>query len=201
PAKHSSTLENMRLWDWQALQDTLQAIQVIRPYYDFPDVDIDRYAIDGKLQTMMLATREIDIAKLPEGSRNWVNERLTYTHGYGVTMNSASRFAHEGRPEFLLSNMPVVGPRPEVQIKRPEIYFGEKTNWPVYVKTRQKEFNYPEGEANNFTTYEGTGGIRIGGFFRKLLLALEVGDLATVPFSNDVTADSSLLIHRNIVDR
>lgn len=200
PAPHRSTLDNMRLWDWQALQDTLRAVQVIKTYYDFPDVDIDRYTIDGNLQSVMLATREIDIAKLP-GPRNWVNERLTYTHGYGVTMNSASRFAHEGRPEFILSNMPVEGPRPEIQVKRPEIYFGEKTDWPVYVKTRQKEFNYPEGDANNFTTYEGTGGIRIGGFFRKLLLALEVGDLATVPFSNDVTADSSLLLHRNIVDR
>jgi uncharacterized membrane protein (UPF0182 family) len=202
PAAHRSTLENMRLWDWQALQDTLRAIQVIRPYYDFPDVDIDRYVIDGKLQSVMLATREVDLAKLTAGKpRNWVNERLTFTHGYGVTMNSASRFANGGRPEFLLSNMPVEGPHPEIQVKRPEIYFGEKTDWPVYVKTRQKEFNYPEGEANNSTTYEGTGGIRIGGFFRKLLLALEVGDLATVPFSNDVTADSSLLLHRNIVDR
>ena len=201
PATHRSTLDNMRLWDWQALQDTLQQIQVIRPYYDFPDVDIDRYVIDGKLQSVMLATREIDIARLPAGSRNWVNERLTYTHGYGVTMNSASKFAREGRPEFILSNMPVEGPWPEVQVKRPEIYFGEKTDWPVYVKTGQKEFNYPEGDANNFTTYEGTGGIRMGGFFRKLLLALEVGDLATVPFSNDVTADSMLLLHRNIIDR
>jgi uncharacterized membrane protein (UPF0182 family) len=201
PSEHRATLDNMRLWDWQALRDTLQQIQVIRPYYDFPDVDIDRYEIDGKLQSMMLATREIDIAKLDASSRNWVNERLTYTHGYGVTMNSASRFGHEGRPEFILSNMPVEGPLPQIQVKRPEIYFGEKTNWPVYVRTRQKEFNYPEGEANNFTTYEGTGGIRMGGFFRKLLLALEVGDIATVPFSNDVTADSSLLLHRNIIDR
>ena len=200
-AAHRPTLENMRLWDWQALRDTLQQIQVIRPYYDFPDVDIDRYEIDGKLQSMMLATREIDIAKLSGESRNWVNERLTYTHGYGVTMNSASRFTLEGRPEFILSNMPVEGPLPQIQVKRPEIYFGEKTNWPVYVKTRQKEFNYPKGDANDFTTYEGTGGIRMGGFFRKLLLAFEVGDLATVPFSNDVTADSSLLLHRNIVDR
>jgi uncharacterized protein len=201
PATHRSTLDNMRLWDWKALQDTLQQIQVIRPYYDFPDVDIDRYTIDGRLQSVMLATREIDIAKLPAGSRNWVNERLTYTHGYGVTMNSASQFGHEGRPQFILSNMPVEGPHAELQVKRPEIYFGEKTNWPVYVKTGQKEFNYPDGEANNFTTYDGTGGIRMGGFFRKLILALEVGDLATVPFSRDVTADSALLLHRNIVDR
>jgi uncharacterized protein len=201
PAAHRSTLDNMRLWDWQALRDTLQQIQVIRPYYEFPDVDIDRYEIDGKLRSVMLATREIDLTKLRAGSRNWVNERLTFTHGYGVTMNSASQFGHEGRPQFFLSNMPVEGPLPQLQVKRPEIYFGEKTDWPVYVKTRQKEFNYPEGDANNFTSYEGSGGIRIGGFFRKLILALEVGDLTTVPFSNDITADSALLLHRNIVDR
>ena len=200
PAAHRSTLDNMRLWDWQALKDTLQQLQVIRTYYDFPDVDIDRYVVDGKLQSMMLATREIDIRKLA-GERNWVNERLTYTHGYGVTMNSATNFTREGLPQFVLSNMPVEGPLPEIQVKRPEIYFGERTNWPVYVKTGQQEFNYPEGEANNFTTYAGTGGIRMGGLFRRLLLALEVGDLTTVPFSDNITPDSSLLLHRNIVER
>jgi uncharacterized protein len=201
PEKHQSTLTNMRLWDWQALQDTLRQLQVIRTYYDFSDVDIDRYLVDGKLSAMMLASREININKFPSGSRNWVNERLTYTHGYGVTMNSASVFTREGLPDFVLSNMPVQGTRPEIQVKRPEIYFGELTNWPVYVKTKQKEFNYPEGDANNYTTYDGTGGIRMGGLFRRLLLAMEVGDLSTVPFSNDVIADSSLLLHRNISER
>ena len=201
PEKHKATLANLRLWDWQALQDTLRQIQVIRTYYEFSDVDIDRYTSGGQVNTMMLASREIDINKLPVGSRNWVNDRLTYTHGYGVTMNSASVFTREGLPDFVLSNMPVEGPLPEIQVKRPEIYFGELTNWPVYVKTGQKEFNYPEGEANNYTSYEGRGGIRMGGLLRRLLLALRVGDLLTVPFSNDVTADSSLLLHRNIIDR
>jgi hypothetical protein len=198
---HASTLANMRLWDWQALRDTLLQIQVIRTYYDFPDVDIDRYIIDGKLTSTMLASREIDIEKLPAGSRNWVNERLIYTHGYGVTMNAASRFTSEGLPDFLLSNMPVQGPRPEIQVKRPEIYFGELTNWPVYVNTAQKEFNYPEGDANNYTSYGGTGGIRMGSLLRRLLLASEVGDLSTVPFSNDIGPDSALLLHRNIIER
>jgi uncharacterized membrane protein (UPF0182 family) len=198
---HLPTLNNMRLWDWQALQDTLSAIQEIRTYYDFADVDIDRYVVDGQLNTMMLATREIDINKLAQGTRNWVNDRLTYTHGYGVTMNSASDFTRDGLPELILSDMPVQSTKPEIQVKRPEIYFGELTNWPVYVKTQQQEFNYPEGEANNYNTYEGTGGIRIGGLLRRLLLAMEVGDLTTMPFSNDVTADSALLLHRNIMTR
>jgi uncharacterized membrane protein (UPF0182 family) len=201
PAQHQATLNNMRLWDWQALQDTLRQLQEIRPYYGFSDVDIDRYAVDGKSRSVMLATRELDHQKLPQGSRNWVNDRLIYTHGYGVTMNFASQFTRDGLPEFVLSDMPVKATLPEIQVKRPEIYFGELTDAPVYVRTKQKEFNYPEGDDNNYGSYEGTGGIRMGGYFRRLLLAMEVGDLMTVPFSNDITPDSALLLHRNIVDR
>ncbi|PYS51119.1 MAG: membrane protein, partial [Acidobacteria bacterium] len=201
PAQHSDTLENARLWDWHALQSTLRQIQEIRTYYDFPDIDVDRYLINGKPEAMMLAVRELSLKNLPSGSRNWVNERLIYTHGYGITMNSVSRFTKEGLPDFLLSNMPVESARPELRVSRPEIYFGEITDWPVYVKTRQKEFNYPEGDSNNYSTHEGTGGIRMGSFFRRLLLAWSVGDLTKVPFSDDITADSMLLMRRNIRDR
>lgn len=201
PAKHSDTLDNTRLWDWRALQATLRQIQEIRTYYDFPDIDVDRYVINGKPQAMMLAVRELSLSRFPAGSRNWVNERLIYTHGYGITMNHVSRFTKEGLPDLVLSNMPVESTQKEFQIKRPEIYFGEITDWPVYVKTRQKEFNYPEGDANNYSTYEGTGGIRMGSFFRRLLLAWSVGDLTKVPFSDDITADSLLLMRRNIRER
>jgi uncharacterized membrane protein (UPF0182 family) len=201
PAEHATTLSNLRLWDWKALQDTLRQRQVIRTYYDFPDVDIDRYTIDGKVVGTMLASREMDVEKLPAGTRNWVNDRLIYTHGYGITMNAASRFTPDGLPDFLLSNMPVDSSVPGIQVKRPEIYFGELTNWPVYVKTRQKEFNYPEGDTNNYSTYEGSGGIPMGSLFRRLLLATKVGDLSAVPFSNDIGSDSVLLLHRNVMDR
>jgi uncharacterized protein len=201
PAAHATTLSNMRLWDWKALQDTLRQIQVIRTYYDFTDVDIDRYTVDGKLTATMLASREMDVEKLPPGTRNWINDRLIYTHGYGITMNAASRFTADGLPDFLLSNMPVDSSVSGIQVKRPEIYFGELTNHPVYVKTRQNEFNYPEGDKNNYNTYAGSGGIRMGSLFRRLLLATEVGDLSAVPFSNDIGPDSVLLLHRNIVDR
>jgi uncharacterized membrane protein (UPF0182 family) len=201
PAKHADTLDNIRLWDWRALQSTLRQIQEIRTYYDFPDIDVDRYTINGKPQAMMLAARELSLNKLPAGSRNWVNERLIYTHGYGVTMNSVSRFTREGLPEFVLFNMPVESTQPEISLKRPEIYFGEITDWPVYVKTRQKEFNYPEGEANNYSTYEGSGGIRMGSFFRRLVIAWTVGDIMKVPFADDITADSALLMRRNIRER
>jgi uncharacterized protein len=201
PAAHSDTLDNTRLWDWRALQSTLRQIQEIRTYYDFPDIDVDRYTVNGKPQEVMLGVRELSLEKLPAGSRNWVNERLIYTHGYGITMNPVSRFTKEGLPEFVLSNMPIESRAPEIRVTRPEIYFGEMTNWPVYVKTRQKEFNYPEGDANNYNTYEGTGGIRMGSFFRRLLLAWTVDDLIKVPFSDDVTPDSVLLMRRNIRER
>jgi len=195
-----ATLDNIRLWDWRALKDTLTQIQAIRTYYDFTDVDVDRYIIGGQKRQMMLATREIDDQKLPPSSRNWVNERLIYTHGYGLTMNTANGFDAEGMPKFVLSNMPIESTVPEIKVTRPEIYFGQKTDSNVYVKTKRMEFNYPQGEANNLTSYQGSGGIRIGGYFRRWLLAWALGDLTKLPFSDDVTPDSRALIHRNIRD-
>jgi uncharacterized protein len=198
PSNNEATLQNIRLWDWRALQDTLRQIQEIRTYYDFPDIDIDRYEIGGSVRQMMLAARELNINKLPESSRNWINEKLIYTHGYGVTMNPVNGFTPEGMPTLVLSNMPIQSTIPGLTVTRPEIYFGEQTNADVYVKTRQKEFNYPQGETNNVTSYEGTGGIRIGGFFRRLLIALDRGDVTKVPFSDDINADSRLLMRRNV---
>ncbi|MFN7917703.1 MAG: UPF0182 family protein [Vicinamibacterales bacterium] len=195
------TLENIRLWDWRALQDTLRQIQEIRTYYDFPDIDIDRYTVDGKVRQMMLAVRELNVDRLPESSRNWINEKLIYTHGYGVTMNPVNGFTPEGLPDLLLGNMPVQSKVPDLELKRPQIYFGELTNTDVYVRTNQKEFDYPQGETNSFVTYEGTGGIQMGGYFRRLLIALDRGDLTKVPFSDDITADSRLLMRRNIRER
>jgi uncharacterized membrane protein (UPF0182 family) len=200
-AHNQETLQNIRLWDWRALQDTLRQVQEIRTYYDFQDIDIDRYQIDNATRQMMLAARELNIDKLPESSRNWINERLIYTHGYGITMNPVNGFTAEGLPTLVLSNMPVQSTTPALSVRRPEIYFGELTNSDVYVRTRQKEFNYPQGEANNLTSYEGTGGIAIGGFLRRLMIAIDRGDLAKLPFSDDVTADSRLLMRRNVRER
>jgi uncharacterized membrane protein (UPF0182 family) len=198
PSNNEATLQNIRLWDWRALQDTLRQIQEIRTYYDFPDIDIDRYEIGGSVRQMMLAARELNVNKLPESSRNWINEKLIYTHGYGVTMNPVNGFTPEGMPTLVLSNMPIQSTIPGLNVTRPEIYFGEQTNTDVYVKTRQKEFNYPQGEANNVTSYDGSGGIRLGGFFRRLLIALDRGDVTKVPFSDDITVDSRLLMRRQV---
>ncbi len=189
------------LWDWHALQDTLRQIQEIRTYYDFPDIDIDRYEIDGTTREVMLATRELNVDKLPESSRNWINEKLIYTHGYGITMNPVNGFTPEGLPTLILSNMPVQSTVRSLNVSRPEVYFGELTNTDVYVKTRQKEFNYPQGESNNLHSYEGNGGILLGGFLRRIIIALDRGDLAKLPFSDDVNPDSRLLMRRNLRDR
>ena len=201
PANNQATLENIRLWDWRALQDTLRQIQEIRTYYDFPDIDIDRYQIGGSVRQMMLATRELNVEKLPQSSRNWINEKLIYTHGYGVTMNPVNGFTPEGLPTLILSNMPIQSTIPGLTVTRPEIYFGELTNTDVYVKTRQKEFNYPQGDANNLTSYQGNGGIRLGGFLRRTLIALDRGDLAKLPFSDDVNSESRLLMRRRLSER
>jgi uncharacterized membrane protein (UPF0182 family) len=201
PANNQGTLQNIRLWDWHALQDTLRQIQEIRTYYDFPDIDIDRYEINGKTRQVMLGARELNVDKLPESSRNWINEKLIYTHGYGITMNPVNGFTSEGLPTLMLSNMPVQSTVPGMAVTRPEIYFGELTNTDVYVKTRQKEFNYPQGESNSLTSYEGNGGIVLGGFLRRVMIAFDRDDLAKLPFSDDVNAESRLLMRRNLRDR
>ena len=201
PEHNQATLDNIRLWDVSALQDTLRQVQEIRTYYDFPDIDIDRYQINGSLRQVMLAVRELNVDKLPESSRNWINDKLIYTHGYGITMNPVNGFSSEGLPTLYLSNMPVQSTVPGVQVTRPEIYFGELTDTDVYVKTHQQEFNYPQGQGNNLSSYEGNGGIEVGGFLRRALLAFDRGDLTKVPFSDDITADSRLLMRRNLLQR
>jgi uncharacterized protein len=201
PANNQATLQNIRLWDWRALQDTLRQVQEIRTYYDFPDIDIDRYVIDGSMRQVMLATRELNVEKLPVSSRNWINEKLVYTHGYGITMNPVNGFTAEGLPTLMLSNMPVQSTVPGLSVTRPEIYFGELTDTDVYVKTRQQEFDYPQGQANSLTSYQGTGGIVLGGFLNRIVIALDRGDLTKLPFSDDINAQSRLLMRRNVRDR
>ena len=201
PANNQPTLQNIRLWDWRALQDTLRQIQEIRTYYDFPDIDIDRYEINGNMRQVMLAARELNIDKLPQSSRNWINEKLIYTHGYGITMNLVNGFTPEGLPTLILSNMPVQSTVPSVSVTAPEIYFGELTNTDVYVKTHQQEFNFPQGQTNSLTSYEGNSGILVGGFLRRILIAADRGDLTKLPFSDDVKDQTRLLMRRNVRER
>ncbi len=149
----------------------------------------------------MIAARELDVERLPSPSRNWVNEKLVYTHGYGVTMNTADGFTPEGRPRFLLSDVPVRSTVPEIKLTRPEIYFGQRTDSHVYVKTKQKEFDYPERRHQRLYGLRRHRRRAFRRHFATLLLSWSLGDLSKIPFSNDITPESRVLLHRNIRER
>ena len=201
------TLDNVRLWDRRALQATLGQIQEIRTYYDFNLPDVDRYMISGRPRQVMLAAREMNTDQLPEQSRNWINQHLVYTHGYGVTMNTVNEFTPEGLPHLVLKNMPVESEAPEIKVTRPEIYFGERSNSHVYVRTKpqqgtQPEFNYPAPDnTDSYTVYEGGAGIEVGGLLRKMALSAYLGDGTNLLFSDYINSDSRVLLHRNVRDR
>jgi uncharacterized protein len=173
-------------------------LQEIRPYYEFQNVDNDRYKINGEIQQVMLSVREMESEKLP--NRNWINERLIFTHGYGLTLGPVNQITPEGLPVLFIKDIPPTSTIPNLKIERPEIYYGEMENEHVFVRTKQQEFDYPEGEKNQFTTYEGTGGVSIGSYFRKMLFSTRLGELKLL-LSDDMTADSRVLFHRNIKDR
>ena len=140
------------------LQSTYKQVQEIRQYYEFRVPDVDRYVLNGKLRQVMLAAREMNVDKLEATSRNWINQHLVYTHGYGVAMSSVNEFTPEGLPHLIVKDMPVKSEVPEIQITRPEIYFGEVTNHHAYVRTNQPEFNYSaQGDQDSYTEYEGRG--------------------------------------------
>jgi len=201
------TIDNVRLWDRRALQSTLAQIQEIRTYYDFRSPDVDRYMINGRLREVMLSAREMNVDQLPEQSRNWINQHVVYTHGYGVTMNTVNEFTPEGLPNLVLKNMPVESSAPEIKVTRPEIYFGEETNSHVYVRTKPQgatppEFNYPApGNVDSYTTYEVESGIPVGGLLRQIALSLYLGDGTNLLFSDYIHSDSRVLIRRNVSER
>ena len=195
---NSATIHSIRLWDHEPLLDALKQIQEIRTYYDFITVDNDRYYLNNELQQFMLSPRELNSASLPE--RNWINERLSYTHGYGVAVGPVNQMTSEGLPELCVQNIPPIASSPVFGIKRPEIYFGELTQGYAVVKSGQKEFDYPSGEANRYATYQGTGGVPVTSFFRKLLFALYFRD-ANIVLSPLVTSESRFLYERDVKSR
>lgn len=196
--QNKPTINNIRLWDHHPLLDTFAQIQEIRTYYEFQSVDNDRYLINGELQQTMISPREISIASLP--NRNWINERLSFTHGFGLTLGPANQVTPEGLPVLFIKDLPPVTTIPELSVKSPEIYFGELSHEPVYVRTAAQEFNYPEGEQNVYTRYEGTGGVSLGSYWRRLLFATRFGDMKLL-LSNDITAESRVLFHRTVRSR
>jgi uncharacterized protein len=192
-----TTLENVRLWDRDPLLQTFGQLQEIRTYYDFVSVDDDRYWIDGRYRQVLLSPREMNSASLP--TRTFINEHLVFTHGMGVTMAPVNEASEEGLPVLFIQDLP---PRSNVdlQVTRPQIYFGELTNTHVFTNTRQEEFDHPAGERNVFTRYGGAGGVQVGGLLRRSMLAAYFGS-SKVLLSGDIQSESRVLYNRNIRGR
>ena len=197
-ANNAETINNVRLWDHEPLLQTFGQIQEIRTYYDFVSVDNDRYVIDGEYRQTMLSSRELNTESLPNPS--WVNERLSFTHGYGVALGPVNQVTAEGLPMLFIKDLPPSSESPDLQVDEASIYFGELSNDYVIVNTDTPEFHYPEGDDNVFTTYDGDGGVAVSGIVRRLLFGLRFRALNLV-VSEQLREGSRVLFHRNIRDR
>lgn len=190
------TINNVRINDARPLLDDYNKLQTFRTYYQFNDIDVDRYEIDGEYQQVFLGARELSTADLPEQAQTWVNQRLRYTHGYGVTMSQVNELTAQGQPEYILKDLP---PQGELDVERPQIYFGEENYPNVIVNSEVDEFDYPSGDENTTSRYEADNGIQLNGL-NRLLFSLDEGSLRML-FSDQITGESQYLATRNIVDR
>jgi uncharacterized membrane protein (UPF0182 family) len=197
---NQDTLANVRLWDWQPLQRTYRQLQEIRTYYEFGDVDVSRYELAGGPRSVMIAARELQTDQLTEQARTWINQHLIYTHGHGVVLNAVNEVTSEGLPQLLVRDIPPRSDYPELEIERPEIYFGEADNDYIVVGGREQELDYPQGDTNVYTQYHGDGGIPLGNVFKRLIFMLRFGDLPLL-LSQSVTGESQILMNRSIQDR
>ena len=197
--KNDKIISNIRLWDRRPIKQTLKQIQAIRLYYDFNSVDMDRYYFNGNYQQVMVSPRELDKDKIPEQAKTWVNETLTYTHGYGVVVNPVNKISGEGLPELLIKDIPPVS-SVNLNITRPEIYYGEITKGYVIVKTKAKEFDYPKGDENVYSTYAGNGGMPVSSLWRRILFSIKYSNMQILLTTN-FTSESRIMINRNIQER
>ena len=195
--RNDATIKNIRLWEHQPLLATYAQLQEIRTYYKFVDVDNDRYNIDGTYRQIMLSARELSHQHLP--SRIWINEHLTYTHGYGVVFGPVNQVTPEGLPEFFIKDIPPVSDG-SLKVTRPEIYYGELANDYVFVKSGARELDYPAGDQNIYTQYSGSGGVSIGSLWRKLIFSAHFATLRIV-LSEDIVQESRILYQRQIQER
>jgi len=195
--RNLSTINNIRLWDEEPLLKTYGQLQQIRTYYRFIDADNDRYMVNGRYTQVMLSPRELSYQDLP--GKSWINERLVFTHGIGLAMGPVSGITREGLPEFIIKDIPPISST-SVRITRPEIYFGENTNDYVIVNTKVKEFSYPTQEGNVYTTYRGTGGVKLSSILRRLLYAIRFSSFKIL-LSTDITGKSRILYYRDILQR
>jgi uncharacterized membrane protein (UPF0182 family) len=197
--KNAATLKDARIWDWRALEPQLQQIQGLRPYYSFAGVDIDRYQIDGEERQVMITARELNLDKLPDQAKVWVNLALKYTHGYGAVAVPVNEMDSRGNPVLWAHDIPVKA-KGDLAVTHGEIYYRALTRDRVYVRTSEKEFDFPRGQVNAETVYEGKGGIPLSNFWRKLVVANQRDGLRLF-ISGYFTPESRVLLRRNIVER
>ncbi|MBI1788616.1 MAG: UPF0182 family protein [Acidobacteria bacterium] len=200
PAQHKVLLDNVRLWDWRAFHDTVTQIQALRTYYTFADSDVDRYMIDGQYRQVLLTPRELDIRQLPDARTRWINPHFIYTHGYGMVLAEVSKITSDGLPKLLIQDAPPLVKTASLKLTRPEIYYGEVVHEPVFVHTAQKEFNYPSGDTNVQSSYEGKGGFPISSLPMRIAAALREGELNII-LTGYLTPDSRMMIRRNVRQR
>ncbi|MCW5980804.1 MAG: UPF0182 family protein [Bryobacteraceae bacterium] len=200
PSQHKALFDNVRLWDWRAFHDTISQIQALRTYYVFSDSDVDRYVIDGQLRQVMLSPRELDIRQLPDAQTSWINPHFVYTHGYGMVMAEANRITANGLPVLFVQDAPPTVKAANLKLTRPEIYYGEVNHEPVFVRTKEREFNYPSGAENVFSRYEGTGGFPVSSLPMRVASALAYGDV-NILLTSVLTGESRMMIRRKVRPR
>lgn len=198
-AASADTIGNIRLWDPNIVQQSYQQLQGIRPYYDFADVDVDRYTIDGTERQVLISVREMDISRLADQAKTWVNQHLVYTHGYGAVVSPVSEVSGQGLPRFIVKDIPPTSTT-DLAIGQPGIYFGEMTTNYVVADTDIEEFDYPVGDQNANTSYAGKTGVAVGGLVRRAALALRFSS-AQFLFSSYIRPDSRVLFRRSLGDR
>jgi len=198
--QNRNIFSNIRLWDWRALDAVFKQFQEIRLYYEFPDVDIDRYTFDDQYRQVMVSAREMELGNLPSQSQTFVNRRFKYTHGYGITMTNVSEFTPEGLPDLLIKDIPPKSRFESLKVDRPEIYYGELTDTHVIVNSSEEEFDYPRGEQNAYTRYSGKGGVQLTSLWRKFLFGWKF-DGTTLFLSGYPTQESRIMFHREIRKR
>jgi uncharacterized membrane protein (UPF0182 family) len=197
----ATLLDNVRLWDLRAYNATITQIQALRPYYTFPDTDVDRYVINGHIKQLLVSPREIDVNQLSaEASQSWINPRFIYTHGFGAVVSEVNKITPDGLPVLLIENAPPEIKSPGLQLTRPEIYYGEKTQDSVFVHTAREEFDYPSGDQNKYSAYQGTGGIPVGSLWMKAAAAISQGE-PNILFTGYLTGQSRMMIYRQVQDR
>jgi len=198
-AEHRGTLDNVRVWDYRPLEETYAQLQEIRLYYSFSGVDVDRYVVNGRLRQVLLSAREMNREKLPEQAQTWTNRYLKFTHGYGIVMSPSNEFTPEGLPRLWIKDIPPVS-TVDFEVTRPEIYYGQLTEDYVVVNTAEAEFDYPVGDTNAYTHYEGTGGVPVGSLGNRIAFAFRLGSYRVL-FTGAIKPDSRVMINRDIKTR